>query len=105
VAGKCRAMLVDTHDRGINGRNPVQVTERLGPGLDVFEHPRPITVFGPTVKVLEHRVPVPEALGKVPPRRPGPELPCRPFYDNPAVCNRATIAPRRKKGPNQAHTP
>lgn len=44
-----------------------------------YSRPRPILC--PAVEVLEYGVPVPEVLGKVPPWRPGSELPCSPLHD------------------------
>src|SRR4051812_5998570 len=45
----------------------------------------PGAVLGPTVEPLVDRVPLPEPLRHVPPRRPGAVLPRHAFYSEPVI--------------------
>src|SRR6266540_2586273 len=70
-------MLVNTHDGGVDRRDPVKVPGLLGDGLHLLQQSRPDALLGPAIEVLEDRVPVPESLGYVSPWSPGAESPSR----------------------------
>jgi len=62
-------------------------------GEEVF----PDTVGRPATEVLVHRVPVPEPLGQITPRRPRPEPPRGRLDNHASIDGRATTRPRRRK--------
>src|SRR5690606_6359295 len=73
--GQGRAMLMDTRDRGIHRHDPVDLASERRPLLHVGEQVLPDAVARPPAEVLVDRVPAPEPIGQVSPRRSRAEPP------------------------------
>src|SRR5690606_20143576 len=68
-------MLMHPRDRGVDGDHPLDLTGGVSELVDLGEQSLPGTVSGPPVEPLVDRVPLPEPLRNVPPRRAGAVLP------------------------------
>ena len=66
-------VLMGAHGSGVHRDVPVDLTARVGGGLDLLEQVRPGAVRRPKPMALVHGLPRAEPLGKVAPVRPGPD--------------------------------
>ena len=64
---------------------PSRLSRRRLPASAPRQQLLPGVVLGPTVEPLVDRVPLPEPLRHVPPRRPGAALPRHAFYSEPVI--------------------
>ena len=85
------------HDRGIDRRDPVQLSTLMSERLHLLQDTGPDTLFGPPVEVLVDRVPVPKPLGHLSPGRPGTESPCGRLGHRATIHRRSAGRVRRRK--------
>lgn len=90
-------MLVNPGDRGVHRHRPVQLTGPVTGPLDRGEDLRPGPILRPVREPTVDRVPVPEPLGDVPPRRTRAEPPHDPLQRAAHIQDRAADAPPHRE--------
>src|SRR5665213_1339384 len=99
-AASASSVLMRAHHRRVDTGHPIQLTGGIGVSLHRGEHPGPGAVARPPVQPLPRRLPRPETLRQIPPRRPGP-IPPRdrldhlPMLTPPATATRRPIRQQR----------
>lgn len=86
---------MDTSDRGIHRDHPVELAIGIRQRLHPLQHPSPHAYLRPPVEVLVDRVPVPEPLRHVPPRRTSTEPPGGRLNHHTALHRRPTTGQPR----------
>ena len=104
--GACesRTVLMHACDRGVDRHDPVDLPRRVGLLLHLGKQLLPGAILGPPVEPLVDRVPLPEPLRHVPPRRTGSVLP-RHSLDRKAVIRPRPRPPRRHRHQRLQHGP
>ncbi len=85
-------MLMHAGDRGVDRHHPIEPARRVGLPLHLGEQPVPGAVVRPPGEPLIDRVPLPEPLRQITPRRTRPVLPRHPL-------NRETMIRPRPRPP------
>jgi hypothetical protein len=92
-------MLVRTHDGGVHRNVPVELTGRVGRGLDLLQQTLPGAVGRPQPVAFIDRLPRTEPLGQIPPLHPGPHPVQDPVDHLPVIPPPATtpVADRKER--------
>ena len=101
---QCRAVLMHARDRGIDRHNPVDLPGRVCLLLHLSQQLLPGAILRPPGKPLVDRVPLPEPLRHIPPRRTRAVFPRHPLDREPVIRPRPRT-PRRRRHQRLHHSP